>query len=322
MDLLTRLFYVALWNFADDEGRGRAIVRELAGFAFPLNDEIAESDIAAAVLALADADRIILYDVDGVRHFQIVNWVKHQSISHPTKSRTPPPENYGVPSATVQEPSDGAPVPFPEPSGSAPGQLPEPSGVGIRNQESGVFLSGGRKQEAGTRETVSGSCGPPGSGALRALPALPSVVNDGPAPPLLSPAGWRDLREGPGHWTDEEITLGLAIVRERPKLPARIVSFLHASILPDVRGGRRPRAVGGARASPRAAVPRPVREKLGTDPPEEDRGVPMPGEIQDKLRGIGLAGLAVAVGRPTAGTYPNGGPRAGPARPISEGQRE
>ena len=89
-----RLFYIALWNFADDEGRGRAISKELAGFAFPLDDDIDRKDVEEALLALEKSGRIVLYMVDGVRHYQVVHWERHQSINRPTPSRIPPPDGY------------------------------------------------------------------------------------------------------------------------------------------------------------------------------------------------------------------------------------
>jgi len=94
-DYFTRLFYIALWNFADDEGRGRALCKELAGFAFPLDDDLPNSEVERALQTIAASGRIMLYESSGVRHFQIMKWADHQKVDRASKSRLPePPTDY------------------------------------------------------------------------------------------------------------------------------------------------------------------------------------------------------------------------------------
>lgn len=92
LDLLTRLFYISLWTWADDAGRGRAIARELCGFSFPNDTAVTPARIERALTLLAQKGRIVLYEVQGERYFQIVHWAEHQKISRPTPSKIPPPE--------------------------------------------------------------------------------------------------------------------------------------------------------------------------------------------------------------------------------------
>lgn len=46
-DLAVRLTYIAMWNWADDSGRGTANLKELEAFCFP-NDEISSLPRASA----------------------------------------------------------------------------------------------------------------------------------------------------------------------------------------------------------------------------------------------------------------------------------
>jgi hypothetical protein len=176
-DFFARLFYIAMWNFADDEGRGRAIVRELAGFAFPLDDDLPNAQIEHAVQAIAQSGRIILYNVSGVRHFQIVNWKEHQNINRPTASRFPAPEEHlsapqpltdgsWMPQLRLSEPSVSAHEPLTDASSEIGGRRGE---VGIRNQELGV-----RTQEGGcsSEERMQAAPRPPVNGLeAEVLPA-------------------------------------------------------------------------------------------------------------------------------------------------------
>jgi hypothetical protein len=91
LDFLTRLFYIALWTYADDEGRGRAIPKALSGYAFPHDDSVDAFTIEEALRTLAARNRIVLYAVGSERYFQIVRWREHQVVNRPSASRIPPP---------------------------------------------------------------------------------------------------------------------------------------------------------------------------------------------------------------------------------------
>lgn len=86
-----RLFYIGLWNVADDEGRFRANVRSLLGDIFPHDEDIHGAFIEDSLRALADTDRVLLYVIEGERFGQLLNFLEHQKINRPTPSRIPPP---------------------------------------------------------------------------------------------------------------------------------------------------------------------------------------------------------------------------------------
>jgi len=139
---LGRLFYISLWNFADDFGRGRALPKELVGFAFPADEDIEASHVKQWLKLLSDMGCITLYDFEGLPCFQINNWGDHQKTEKPTPSRFPAPMGY----------RQSLPEASPNKSGTTPQSLPEASpnesgtygGVGNRNQE-----IGNRNQEIG-----------------------------------------------------------------------------------------------------------------------------------------------------------------------------
>lgn len=92
---LVRWTFKGLWEVcADDEGRFLADARVIKGQLWPLDDDISAKKIESFLATLADKQRILLYVVSGVRYGVVVHFLKHQKISHPTKSKLPdPPDN-------------------------------------------------------------------------------------------------------------------------------------------------------------------------------------------------------------------------------------
>jgi hypothetical protein len=84
-----RLLFVMIWTIADDAGRARAASRMLASLLYPYDDD-APSLIDGWLDELERHDCIRRYEVDGSRYLEIVNWLKHQKIDHPSISRLPP----------------------------------------------------------------------------------------------------------------------------------------------------------------------------------------------------------------------------------------
>ncbi len=257
LDIFARLFYVALWNFADDEGRGRAIARELLGFAFPLDDDIGVADIESALCALESHCRIILYEADGVRHYQIVHWDEHQKINRPTASRLPPPPGFtvsrnGSGNSTHEAVTDA--------SLSTHEAVTDASRVVVSRQEAVVSreAAGGRRQVG---DSVSAQCVATDT-SCPALPLDASVQSALPPPSvtlgLISEPDVGDLLAS--GWTMPEILFGCQILRERAargKRARNAKGLLHVAVLPDVRKGKRPNGNGApaARASPAKRAP-------------------------------------------------------------------
>lgn len=88
-----RLFYIALWNEADDEGRFLANTRRLLGIIFPYDEDIHGAFIEGSLRALADTGRVTLYTVDGDLYGELTKFDDHQRINRPTPSRIPGPDN-------------------------------------------------------------------------------------------------------------------------------------------------------------------------------------------------------------------------------------
>ncbi|GIE46185.1 hypothetical protein [Actinoplanes lobatus] len=93
LDPWTRLLFIALWNWADDSGRGTAEPRALAGFAFPNDEDITSADIRRMLGEIRRAFGVIFYEVGGRRFYCIPSWDRHQKIDKRSAPRYPGPED-------------------------------------------------------------------------------------------------------------------------------------------------------------------------------------------------------------------------------------
>lgn len=118
-DLAPRLAFIAMWNWADDSGRGTANLKELEAFCFP-NDDVADlpracsntSAYCAANCAgkrggcparwrnfaeilgeVADAYGVVFYRVHDRPYFIIPSFQAHQSKDFKPRSKHPGPED-------------------------------------------------------------------------------------------------------------------------------------------------------------------------------------------------------------------------------------
>ncbi len=83
-----RLLFIQLWTLVDDDGRTRAASRMLASLLYPYDDDAAEL-MTGWLAELEEGGLIRVYNVDGSHYLEILNWLKHQKIDHPSKSRLP-----------------------------------------------------------------------------------------------------------------------------------------------------------------------------------------------------------------------------------------
>ena len=83
-----RLLFIQLWTLVDDEGRTRAASRMLASLLYPY-DEDAPGLIEGWLAELERNDCIVRYVVEGSTYLQVNNWLKHQKIDHPGRSKLP-----------------------------------------------------------------------------------------------------------------------------------------------------------------------------------------------------------------------------------------
>lgn len=95
-DPWARLLFIAMWNWADDTGRGTANVRELAAFAFPDEEDPIAPTAAELPSLLAEVRGrwgVVFYEVGGRRYYAIPSWDDHQRNERRAKSRHPAPED-------------------------------------------------------------------------------------------------------------------------------------------------------------------------------------------------------------------------------------
>lgn len=94
-----RLLLLILQSLADDEGRFIATPTAIKGFGYPY-DNIADATIRKWLNEItkhcgspvSSVPRLHLYQVDGREYGVLLNFKKHQRISHPQESSLPPPQ--------------------------------------------------------------------------------------------------------------------------------------------------------------------------------------------------------------------------------------
>lgn len=101
LDVWTRLLFIGLWNFADDEGRMVASEKRIRMQIFPADTV----DIRRALDELSTNGFIECYTFDGIDYLQIAHFTKHQKIDRRTASKLPAPNGSLVESSV--NPPDG-----------------------------------------------------------------------------------------------------------------------------------------------------------------------------------------------------------------------
>lgn len=86
---VTRLLFIGLWNFADDEGRLPFSPRTIKAQVLP-GDDVSPDDVRDMVLELSRIKLVMLYAVEGRDYLQITGW-SHQKIDKPQKPKYPAP---------------------------------------------------------------------------------------------------------------------------------------------------------------------------------------------------------------------------------------
>ena len=93
MDWHSRLVYIGLWSYVDDNGVGRDLERLIVTDLFPLDEDLSESSLRVhvALKHLEAAGNITRYTVDGKPYLHVTAWDTHQKINRPTAGRYPLP---------------------------------------------------------------------------------------------------------------------------------------------------------------------------------------------------------------------------------------
>jgi hypothetical protein len=105
-----RLLFIQMWTLADDSGRLRGNSRMLASILFPY-DEDAPKLIDGWLSELESENCILRYSGDDKgSYIQISNWLDHQKIDKPSKSKIPEPDssNPRESSRTVANPLEAS----------------------------------------------------------------------------------------------------------------------------------------------------------------------------------------------------------------------
>ena len=89
-----RLLFIAMWNWADDYGRGTAEPRELMGFAFPRDENMTLGEFRRGLDGIRRVFGVKFYEVGRRPYYYIPSWDRHQKVDKRSKSsRYPAPED-------------------------------------------------------------------------------------------------------------------------------------------------------------------------------------------------------------------------------------
>jgi hypothetical protein len=215
-----RLLFVAMWNWADDHGRGPANPGELAGFAFP-NDAFTAADIRRMLGEVRRGFGVDFYKVAGRPFYSIPSWQKHQKIDKRSGEKYPraetgepwDPEEGTTPEQPKQsssaEPAEGSAEPA-----ESPPQLRRDPGAGTGEQgnrgREGSPTSGrslGAQTSRARAEEISGTAHSPRAHKL--INTFASACNKRPPTDVLAKLGPIVDRLLAQDFTDDHIRAGL-----------------------------------------------------------------------------------------------------------------
>ena len=188
LELSTRLTFIGLWTYVDDNGVGLADPRLIRAAIWPLEEAPDILQRTREDLQSLHAARLVdLYEASGKALIAVSSWSEHQKVSHPRKPRFPRPEE--VPRLT-RTPSDQDSFNPPEDSGDSPEDLPRTPEI-LRPEQG----AGSREQGAGNRGNAEPSASadlPPRADVERVCKHLADVLEkSGSKRPTIT-AKWRD----------------------------------------------------------------------------------------------------------------------------------
>lgn len=108
MDWTTRLVFIGLWSYVDDNGVGRDVEKLIVADLFPLEDDPRDTlaTVSRSLARLSEGGQITRYTLEGKPYLHINAWSKHQRIDKAAKSRYPLPTSDNTePRETVATPS-------------------------------------------------------------------------------------------------------------------------------------------------------------------------------------------------------------------------
>lgn len=91
MPALARLLFMGIISNSDDEGRLPGHPALIKSQIFPYDSGITVEQVTEWLRILLELEIIMIYTIDGQIYIQIKNFLKHQTINRPTKSKYPEP---------------------------------------------------------------------------------------------------------------------------------------------------------------------------------------------------------------------------------------
>jgi len=148
-----RYFWILIWGYCDDYGRGADNARLIRADSFPLDDEVTVETVEGWMEQLERDQVIRRYEVAGKRLFSVVNWSEHQRVQHPGKSVLPCPDHL-IPGACQSH------EPFMSPAGESPAFVTTPSRdthprAGSREQGEGAGSGSADEREGASGPAAS-----------------------------------------------------------------------------------------------------------------------------------------------------------------------
>lgn len=117
MDWNTRLIYIGLWSYVDDNGVGRDVEQLIVADLFPLDDSLSEASLRVhgALKYLFEHGHILRYRVENKPYLFVVAFSTHQKINRPSEGRYPLPtradaETHGALTEPSLSPHVNAPL--------------------------------------------------------------------------------------------------------------------------------------------------------------------------------------------------------------------
>lgn len=95
-----RYFWVLLWGYVDDHGKGKDNPLLVKADCFPLDETITRATVDQWLWDLAEAGVIVRYSHGGDEYLAIKHWSEHQKPPHPTKDVLPA---FSDPQSTARE---------------------------------------------------------------------------------------------------------------------------------------------------------------------------------------------------------------------------
>jgi hypothetical protein len=218
LDWHSRLVFIGLWSYVDDNGVGRDRLSDIVAdlFAGDLSGDPTETlrRVSLALDVLHQGDLVRRYTVDGKAYLYITKWDSHQLVKNPNKPRFPlPTSDYSIPGESLRTSSV-------EPPHNLPTVVEEEGCSGV--EEKGITPQ--PSADAPTTQTLLGEwiehCAEPPPGRVKGQIAKEIKAM---------------LDEGIPY---ERVRVGLATWQQRGLHPSTLPSIVHEMATPKASRGQ------------------------------------------------------------------------------------